>query len=114
MTLKGALLLLATVSFTVTGQILIKKGVDVAGNLTFKAAFTSTYLIIGVLCYISGFLIWLNVLKILPLSIAYPSSSISYVLVIFASAIVLGEALNLFKLIGMACILVGVIFISRA
>ncbi len=114
MSLKGALLLLATVSFTVTGQILMKKGVTAAGNLTAKTALASPFMIIGILCYISGFLVWINVLSILPLSIAYPSSSISYVLVIFASAIVLGEPLNIFKAIGIAFILAGVFFISRS
>ena len=112
MTLKGALLLLLTVSFTVSGQILMKKGVSITDNLTFGTAITNPFILIGGFCYIAGFVIWLNVLKVLPLSIAYPSSSISFVIVIFASSIFLGEAVTLFKLIGIGCICLGVFFIG--
>lgn len=113
MTLKGFLLLLATVTCTVSGQILMKRGVNSLSVLGLKNALGQPAIIIGGICYISGFLIWLNVLKILPLSIAYPFSSISYVAIIFASALFLGEALNLYKLIGMLCICAGVFFISK-
>lgn len=114
MTLKGALLLLLTVSFTVSGQILMKKGVSLTGDLTLRTALSSPWVLVGGFCYISGFLVWLNVLKLLPLSIAYPSSSIAYVLVILASALFLGEAVTLFKVIGILCICLGVFFIGWA
>ncbi|MBU0935173.1 MAG: EamA family transporter [Spirochaetes bacterium] len=113
MTLKGFLLLLATVSCTVTGQVLMKRGVNSLAALGLKNALGQPAILIGAVCYVSGFVIWLNVLKILPLSIAYPFSSISYVAIIFASALFLGEALSLYKVIGMVCIIAGVFFISR-
>ncbi|MFH2114706.1 MAG: EamA family transporter [Spirochaetota bacterium] len=113
MTLKGFLLLLATVSCTVTGQVLMKSGVNSLTVLSLKKILGQPTIIIGGICYISGFVIWLNVLKILPLSIAYPFSSISYVAVIFTSALFLGEALSMYKLIGMLCICIGVFFISK-
>ena len=113
MSLKGVLLLLSTGAFTVTGQILMKVGMTISGHLSFKDSITSPYILAGVLCYISGFLVWLNVLKILPLSIAYPFSSITYVLIIFGSAFFLGEPITLFKIIGIVCIVTGVVFISQ-
>jgi len=113
MTLKGFLLLLATVSCTVTGQVLMKRGVNSLGILNLKNIMAQPSIIVGSICYISGFLIWLNVLKILPLSIAYPFSSISYVAIIFASALFLGEALSMYKIIGMLCICAGIFFISK-
>lgn len=106
--------MLATVSFTVCGQILMKKGVNQIGELSLKTVMVSPFIIIGGLCYISGFLVWLNVLRLLPLSIAYPASSIAYVLVIFAAAIFLGEAITMFKLLGIICICLGVLFIGRS
>ncbi|MGL1893622.1 MAG: EamA family transporter [Spirochaetaceae bacterium] len=112
MTLKGALLLLLTISFTVSGQILMKKGVSLTSNLTLGGALTTPFILIGGFCYIAGFVVWLNVLKVLPLSIAYPSSSVSFILVIFASSMFLGEAVTLFKLIGIGCICLGVFFIG--
>jgi multidrug transporter EmrE-like cation transporter len=113
MTLKGFLLLLATVSCTVTGQVLMKRGVNNLVVLSLKNVLVQPTIIVGAICYVSGFVIWLNVLKVLPLSIAYPFSSISYVAIIFASALFLGEALNLYKLVGMLCICAGVFFISK-
>ena len=113
MTLKGLLFFLITVSFTVTGQILMKKGISVSDSNSLKDYFTNLYLIIGGFCYIGSFLVWLNVLKIMPLSIAYPASSIAYVFVIIASALFLKESITLYKIIGMCCIISGVIFISK-
>ena len=112
MTLKGVLLLLATVSCTVSGQVLMKKGVGLISDLTIAATLTSPFILLGTFCYISGFIIWLNVLNQVPLSIAYPSSSISFILVIFASYLFLGEAVTVYKLIGIGFICVGVFFIG--
>ncbi len=113
MTLKGALFLLITVSFTVTGQVLMKKGMPLSGNLGIRSIFSSPVLITGALCYVAGFFSWLQVLNILPLSIAMPSSSISFILIVFASALFLGEPLTVFKLLGTLCIFGGVLMISR-
>ncbi len=113
MTFKGAILILITVSFTVTGQILMKKGMPLSGNLSIRSIFASPILITGALCYVAGFFSWLQVLNILPLSIAMPSSSISFILIIFASAVFLGEPLTVLKLIGASLIFGGVLIISR-
>lgn len=113
MTFKGAILILVTVSFTVTGQILMKKGMPTSGNLDIRNIFTSPLLIIGALCYVAGFFCWLNVLNVLPLSVAFPSTSVSFILVIIASALFLGEPLTAFKLLGAVFIFGGVLLISR-
>jgi len=111
---KGAFFILITISFTICGQILMKKGMIQNGTITFKGFISNYMLLIGGSCYIAGFVFWLNVLKILPLSIAYPSSSIAYVGVILASAIFLSEPITFFKIIGISLICLGVFFISRS
>ncbi len=113
MTWKGFFLIIITVSFTICGQILMKKGVLQNGTINLKSTLSNHFLIIGGACYIAGFVFWLSVLKNLPLSIAYPSSSIAYIGVIFASAIFLSEPITFFKIIGMSFICLGVFFISR-
>jgi multidrug transporter EmrE-like cation transporter len=113
MTLKSFLLMLATVSCTVTGQVLMKRGVNNLAVLGLKNALGQPAILLGAVFYVSSFVIWLNVLKLLPLSIAYPFSSISFVGIIFASALFLGEAISWYKIIGMICIIAGVFFISR-
>ena len=114
MTLKGFLLLLLTVSFTLCGQILMKKGIMQTQSLTVKSVLSNYLIITGGICYIASFAVWLSVLKILPLSIAYPSASISYVGIIIASAVFLNEPVTVAKIIGITLISAGVIFIGRA
>jgi len=112
--LKSFLLLLLTVTFTLCGQVLMKKGLIQTQAVTFRNIISSYTIIAGGLCYIGSFVVWLHVLKVLPLSIAYPAASISYIGVIIASSVFLNEPVNLFKVIGAALIIAGVFFISRA
>lgn len=69
----------------------------------------------GILAYGISMWCWLNALRHLPLSRAYPLLSISYVTV-YAVAVVtpiLHEAFKVQHLIGIAMILIGVVVISR-
>ena len=111
---KGLLMLAGTVACTATGQVLMKKGVTLAGTLTLGSAISTPQILLRGMCYILGFIIWLNVLQVMDLSIAYPASSFVYVLVILLSAVFLGEPITLLKIVGMACICTGVIFIGFA
>ncbi len=113
MNLKGAILLLITICFTVSGQLLMKKGVMENVDLSIRTIFANPWLPIGAACYVISFVFWLSVLKIVPLSIAYPSGSISYVLIVFASIPILNEALSGNKVIGILLICGGVFFVSR-
>ena len=113
MTLKSALYLILTISFTVCGQVLMKKGITANNAVTIRNITSNYMLLAGSFCYIASFAFWLNVLKLLPLSVAYPSASISYAAVIIASAIFLNEQITLFKVIGISFIILGVFFISR-
>ncbi len=113
MTPKGLLFLLCTVTCTVLGQVLMKKGITVNGAVSLKNIFTNPFLLIGVSAYVASFIFWLNVLKLVPLSKAYPFSSISYVAIILASAIFLNERITVGKLIGVALICAGVFASSR-
>ena len=111
---KGAFLILITVSFTICGQVLMKKGLIQDSTLSFKGLISNYFLIAGGTCYIAGFIFWINVLKILPLSIAYPSSSIAFAGVVLASAVFLSEPVTHSKIIGIFFICLGVFFISRS
>ncbi len=112
MNLEGALFLLATTVCTITGQTLMKRGVDRAEVLSAGSVLGSPHILLGVLCYGSGFLLWLKVLRLLPLSVAYPASSVSFIAVVMTSAVFLGERVTAFKLIGVLCIGVGVVLIG--
>jgi multidrug transporter EmrE-like cation transporter len=68
----------------------------------------------GMFCYGASLCVWLAALTRAPVSIAYPMLSIGYIVVAGASALWLGEALSLPKILGIALICVGVVLVSRS
>jgi undecaprenyl phosphate-alpha-L-ara4N flippase subunit ArnF len=73
------------------------------------------HLVLGLLCYVVSVLVWVLVLTYLPLSVAYPLLSISYVIVYlvathFASW---GEEASMRRGLGILFIMVGVYLVSR-
>ena len=113
MTVKGAVFILITALLTVSGQVMMKLGMPESGSLTAKNILSSPLLVAGAFCYAASFFSWLQVLNLLPLSIAMPSMSINFVIIVFASSWILGEPVTSLKLIGTALIIGGVFFISR-
>lgn len=84
------------------GQILLKKGMQVAtspkalavGGAAVMEALKSIMhpmVFFGFVCYGVSSILWLMILKKIPLSTAYPLISFSYVLVVVLSAIILKE-----------------------
>ena len=103
--------LLIAVLLGSAGQLLFKLGAKNlgAGILSMIISFiTNIYLFLGVLCYGISTLIYVNVLQKMPLSLAYPFISISYVFVLLLSYLFLGENLNAYKIIGVSFIVLGV------
>jgi len=100
----------------VIGQILFKKGLvgtELNPNLKsiVSVIFTPT-LLCGFFFYGFSAILWLFVLKRFPLSIAYPSLSLTYILVLFISAVYFGESLSLLKFLGVFLIFGGVVLIN--
>ena len=71
-------------------------------------------LILGGIFYVAGFLVWLVILKMNPLSTAFPIAAGS---LIIATQIIgfflLDEQINATKLIGVGLIILGFIFINK-
>ena len=88
------------------GLFLIKSNMD---RVTLLGA-------VGFAAYVAGFLIWLVVLKRLPLSIAFPVMSGALVLTTqFVGKYALKESLDLMQWIGVGCVLLGItIIFSRS
>lgn len=114
------ILVFINVFLGVVGQFLIKKGMNVIGDTVtknaltfFVAAFTSPFVIGGLVFYTVSLLIWLIVLSKVNLSLAYPLISISYVLVLLVSWLFLNEVIPPMRWLGVVLIIVGVFFISR-
>src|SRR3954447_2762582 len=93
-------LLMIAMCLTVTGELLLKSGMNRHGELnvsfstlvpTAVKLFSSPFVLGGFVFVFSGALFWLAVLSRWPLSLAYPLLSISYIIGIAASVLLLKE-----------------------
>lgn len=75
---------------------------------------TSPWMIAAIAVEAACFVIWMRVLAELDLSLAFPLSAISYILVIAASWLIFGESISLLQLTGSGLILAGVWLIGTA
>jgi len=111
-----------TVLLTVYGQVIVKWQVGIAGAPPEDWAGRARYL--GALLQqpwvLSAFaaafgaaLCWMLAMTKLDLSHAYPFVSLSFVLVLFSSALFFGEPVSWEKVLGVALIVAGVVVSSR-
>ena len=68
--------------------------------------------ILGVLFYGLSSIIFIIVLKMTDLSIAYPMTSMSYIFVTIFSYKFLGEKINKYKMMGIVLIIIGVVLVK--
>ena len=115
-------LLLIAMCLAVTGELLLKSGMNRHGELNVSLStlvpttiklFTSPFVLGGFVFVFSGALFWLAVLSRWDLSLAYPLLSISYIIGMVASVVFLGEKVTLVRALGVLVIIVGVFLISR-
>ena len=64
-------------------------------------------------CTFIGGLLWMAAMTRLPISVAYPLTSLGYVSVLVISSMFLGETFTLYKLVGVLFIMVGVAISSQ-
>ncbi len=104
----------------VAGQFLMKFGVNKVGGLEelglvkfMTTAFLSPFIILGLGLYAFSAVLWIILLSKLDLSVAYPSLSIGYVLVLLISTFFLGEQVSLIKFAGTLLIMLGIFVLFR-
>jgi len=71
--------------------------------------------VVGMACYFIGFIIWFYILKITPLSVAFPVAAGGLIIAttIFG-VLLLNEAVDTYKIVGASLIIVGITFMSLA
>ena len=121
--LSSVLLILLSISIAVTGQVLLKIGIDRIGvngigsmkALTglFSGIIRSPMVLTGLFLYFISAAIWLVILSTVDLSFAYPFIGLSYVIVLILSKFILKEEVNPLRWAGAFIITVGVVIISR-
>ncbi len=108
---------LVSIALGAAGQFLLKLGADQLKDLATVPAvltrmFTTPGILAGLVCFGSSFVLWVLVLRSMPLSTAYPLVSLSYVVVTALSVAFLHETLTALKLGGLLLIVTGVILIG--
>lgn len=108
-------------------QMLIKRGTASLGNLVDSSAgplltqipqitlkiLGNLPLFGGLACYGFSTMLLVLALRYGELSVLYPIIALTYVWVSILSVSLLGESLNAFKIIGLACIVIGVAVLGR-
>ena len=95
----------------VAGQALLKAG---AHGDTLLQQFFSVPTIAGLALYFAAALCYMYALRRIPVSVAFPSVSLSYVLVALLGFWLYGEALTVPKLAGILLVCSGVFLITRS
>ena len=115
--------LLIAISFSVTGELLLKHGMNNVGSLDLTGwhavpqlirTFTNLYVLIGFVLIFGGSIFWLSVLSKAQLSWAYPMLSMSYIIVVFLSALFFNEAVTAWRIAGVLTIVAGVFMVYRS
>jgi drug/metabolite transporter (DMT)-like permease len=105
-------------------QIALKKGMtqcdcSFAPNLSnvfplLSSLVLNPFVMGGVLLHILALVTWLYVLKHVDVSYAYPFISMGFVIVLFLSYFLFNEAINLYRIAGVASIILGIVLIGKS
>jgi drug/metabolite transporter (DMT)-like permease len=111
------LLLLTAICLTVTGELLLKIGMNNVGAFSFTPAlllrtFTQWQVVLGFALIFSGALFWLGVISRVDFSFAYPLLAFSYVVSLIPARLILQEHITPNRIVGALIIVVGVIVIT--
>ncbi len=116
-------LIMLDVGLNVLGQLSLKFGMSKLGNFAvslsalppvFVQAAFNPYILLGMLCYGLGFLVWLVVLAKAEVSYAYPHISLGYVFTAILARVLIGEAVTLSRMAGILVICLGVFLVARS
>ncbi len=117
-------LLAISVTFNVTANILLKKGVSAFGGISgdkariiaeLSKAVANPFVIVGVILYGMSFLIWLRVLTFNDLSKSYPIfATCVFLLTTLGSLKFLNEDVSASRIIGMIVMLIGIFIVARS
>jgi multidrug transporter EmrE-like cation transporter len=122
---KSVVLALITldVFLNVAGQLSLKYGMSQIGNFSislstlppvFLKAATNLNVLLGLVCYGLGFMVWLIVLAKAEVSYAYPLISLGYVFTAILARLMFGEAVSFTRMAGILVTCLGVFLIARS
>jgi drug/metabolite transporter (DMT)-like permease len=111
----------ATIACDVVGQLCFKIGAsrlpahdgpDTVGFL--RGLFSDVWLLGGIAAYIGQLILWVQILAVLPLSVAFPLASLTFLVVALACRIFLSERLDAGQFAGVVLVMAGVAIVAGA
>jgi multidrug transporter EmrE-like cation transporter len=115
--------ILTSVLLNACAQLFLRKTMLDVGPVTGVADVTDRFILSvllqpafigGMVCYALSIIIWLFVLSKIEVSAAYPFLSIGYVVAVAIGFFYLGESVTATRIVGIALICSGLIFISQS
>ena len=110
-----------SVLFVAGYQLLLKLGAnETAHTVSVRWAWTglsglaSLYVWLGLPLVVLGLLTWLQVLRYIPLSLAFPISQIPHVLVPLSSWLLLGESISILRWGGIGLVSLGLAVVAKS
>lgn len=103
--------LLAGILLGVVGQIALKAGAERSAGMA--AQFFDPFTIIGFAIYALAAVCYIIAIKRIPISLAFPTVSISYIAVAVIAHLVWDEPLGVPQLAGIALITIGILLLHR-
>lgn len=109
-----------SVLFVAACQLLLKLGATETAHLagarwawTGLSGLASLYVWLGLPLILLSLLTWLQVLRYIPLSIAFPISQVPHILVPLCSWLILGESINSLRWSGIALVSLGLALVAK-
>ncbi len=120
------LLILVSVGLAISGQICLRRGMGEvkdrtgmgAGDLlkkpaTFVKEIVSTWMVVlGLVIFVASAMFWLIVLTDVPLGVAYPFVSLTYIVVMFYDKFFESREITALNWMGAVAIVVGIVIIN--
>ena len=113
------ILILLSVLLNCAAQLLIRKGMLIEGEVGMQnllshvgSMITNVWLWCAMICFLGSILLWIVVLSRVEVSYAYVFNSIGYVVLTVCAYWLFDESISVYKIIGMAVVIVGLIIMS--
>ncbi len=115
------ILILSAVILNVCGHLFLKAGMNKIGTISldqllfsFTKIFSTPFVLLGLLSYVSSVAIYMVVLSRVNISYAYPlMMGVGYILIVLFSWQIFGEPFSSLKWTGIALILAGVFLLGK-
>jgi multidrug transporter EmrE-like cation transporter len=123
MSLVIFLIIIFEIFLNVAAQLALKAGIDRIGHFDFSWSnfipiltqiLISPWFWLGIGIYVVSVVVWLMILSRIEVSIAYPLTSMGYILSAVAAYYLFGEHVSMIRIAGILVILLGVVLVARS